>query len=367
MEITPQHLGEKWRVALLKRRALARVRQRMGYVVVGDETTYDEPKRRPRSTHLQRFWLRAANLRSTEVAEIAPLLTKENAGVSVWRNFVATFTITVIWWFMSACAIAILKGVDYEWASLYESIFSLVSLLTPVTWLAWATQAALFAPRRALRNINTDAVAASEIEAFLPTVRGDLDRSYLNTVLDAIRQPIPDAAGQHLRNALREVGDTVSALPGEPFPAGLTDPENLRQTAQMLQGKAAHEPDSILQASLLRQTDAMEKQAHVMDGAAKTARRARARYDEAAANLSVLRAVLMTHAADETAARLSVQGDIAPFAVREAATGAVSVTEASRELDDSERAALYGQPIPEPARQAVGGNTAPRPVGKWWQ
>ncbi len=367
--VLPDHLGEKWRDELLKRRALTRIRHKMGYVGMDGETTFAGKKRRAgrRVSRLQRFWLRPANLPDRDAAEIAPLLTPENTGVSVWRNLMTTFTYTFVLWVFSMLALTIWGASFAGSSNVAWVLFVAASLAAPLLWLTWATSATLYLPRRALRNINTDAVTANEIEAFLPTVRGDLDRAYLNTVLQTIRQPLPVSASASVGAALRSVGDAVSALPGDALPVGADDPASLRLSALDKKQRAAHEPDSLVQGSLLRQADAAEKQAQIVENGGTAARRARARHDETVAQLHTLRAVLTTYASGANGAILE-QSERFADATEQVAAGAMASAQAKRELDDAELIALYGQPLPEPQAQTVGvatQNTAPS--GKWWQ
>ncbi len=241
----------------------------------------------------------------------------------------------------------------------------------PMVWMmAYSAVRAFVSPRLALRGVNTDAVTEAEIESFFSTARGELDRAYLNTVLDTVRQPIPVSAGQDIRTALRAVGDTVSALPGLPAEHGTDDPAVMRSVAQEKRLRADAETDSLSQDSLRRQAEADERQAQILEYAGTAAKRERARYDETVGQLDTLRSVLTVYASPENAARLE-QGTVLRDAVRRVAGEAVAASAAKRELEDGDIAAMYGAPLPEPQLQTVGGGgqsgNGAQPSGKWWQ
>ncbi len=371
MEITPRDLGDKWRRELIKRRALSRVRARMGHVGVSGDATYTAAKPR-RISRLARYWLRPANLPEQDVVELAPLLTYTNTGVSLWRNLAATFTYTFFLWCIAMLAIGLTTAHYVDAGNFYLAITYLASLL----WLIWAAQATFVLPRNALRHINTDAVTTGELEAFLPTARGELDRAYLNTVAQTLRQPVLVSVGPDIRSALRAVGDTVSALPGEPFAVGHDDPAVLAAAALAKHRLAEAETDSLVQASLLRQADGEERQSRILQHSGAAAKQARARHDETMGHINTLRSVLTVYESPETAARLR-QADALQDAVRRVSSEAMATASAKRELEEEGQVASYGAPLLTLLTQTVGNGGKPadasssggvtyRAGSKWW-
>lgn len=359
MELTPQDLGEKWRVALLARRSLARVRRVMGAYEGAGEAA--EQGGVDRVSRLSRHWLRTARLPDADAKQIAPLLSPSNCAVSVPMTLLTASGGAVLLFFLFLSLLIIASGDGRS-----TEILSGLTFTTPVFWMVAYTGYRIFAaPRRALRRINTDAVTQGEIEAFLSTARGDLDRVYLNTLLDSMRQTVPDAARGDLRAALRAVGDTVSVLPGEPLAAEKGDPGALRAEAARLRAQAGSEPDSLVAESLRRQADGAEKNAEILAHSGAAAGRARARRGEAQEHLDTLRTVLTVYGSPENEARLR-QGAATHDALRRVGQEATAAAQAKRELDDSEIAALYGRQVPaaEPMPVAAGGRGAG--AGKWW-
>ena len=341
----------------------------MGYVGADGESSYLTTKRTKRS-RLAQYWLRPAGLPEKDAAELLPQITFANTGVSVWRNLAATFSCTFFLWFVSVLLIGLASSVANSHSDGiidYSNCLAFVSILAPIIWLSWATQATFTLPRNALRQINTDAVTTEEIEAFLPKVRGELDKTYINTVLETIRQPIPTVACPDIRSALRAIGDTVSLLPGEPLAQGATDVVALRAQATQKRIQANGESDSLLQASLRRQAEADETQASILEHSGMAGKRLRARHDETLSQLHTLRSVLTVYGSPETAARLE-QGDLLQESVRRVTVEAVATADAKRELDDSELMTLYGKSLPEAQTQTVGGyGPQPQSQSKWWQ
>lgn len=368
MEITPQDLGEKWRRELLKRRAVRRV-QRSLRTPQGSDSEFGMHTVRKRSHRLARGWVKSARLPKSDADAVALSISPESVGFSAQSlfrqglGFGALLFLACFGWYAFLQTANISYSRDKEW--MIVAAFAL-----PVLWMVFYTAVrALVSPRRALRGINTDAVTTTEVEAFLPTVRGELDRAYLNTVLEAVRQPLPVSAGQDIRTALRAVGDTVSVLPGSPLQVGTDDPVLLRIAAQEKRQRADAEADSLTQTSLRRQAEADERQAQILEHSDTAAKRARARHDETVGQINTLRSVLTVYASPENAARLE-QGTVLQDAVRRVAGEAVAASAAKRELEDGELASLYGAIVPEPQVQTVGrtnGSNVPQSSNKWWQ
>ncbi|MBC8137925.1 MAG: hypothetical protein H8F28_18760 [Fibrella sp.] len=369
MEITPQDLGEKWRKDLLKRRAIRRI-QRSLRTAPGSDSEFGMHARRKRTHRLARAWVKSARLPKSDAEAVGSEVSPETVGLSLQSLFRqglgggAFIFLAIFGWF------AFIQASNTHSAS-QDSEWMLVGAFgLPVAWLMFYTVIRAFvSPRLAVRGINTDAVTAAEIEAFLPTARGELDRAYLNTVLETLRQPLPATAGQDIRTALRAVGDTISVLPGSLLEQGADDPVVLRLAALEKRQRADAETDSVSQTSLRRQADADERQAQILEHSNTAAKRARARHDETVGQINTLRSVLTVYASPENAAHLE-QGSVLQDAVRRVAGEAVAASAAKRELEEGEIIALYGSPLPEPQIQTVGRQSSgknPQPSGKWWQ
>jgi hypothetical protein len=368
MEITPQDLGDKWRKDLLKRRAIRRVRRSLRSPGGSDDESGVYAKRN-RTSRLARWWLKKSGLPKSDAEVVTQAVSPDSVGFSSQALFSQGLGGALLLCF-TCLGLFVLDNItgneDHNW----QMVVASAAVILPFAWMViYAATRAFIAPRRALRTMNTDTVTTEEIEAFLPTARGELDRAYLNTVLDTIRQPLPASAGQDIRTALRAVGDSVSALPGTPLEQGADDPVALRAAAQEKRRRADSEADSLAQTSLRRQADADEQQAQILEHSETAAKRARARHDETVGQINTLRSVLTVYASPENAARLE-QGTVLQDAVRRVAGEAVAATAAKRELEDGDLASLYGAPVPEPQMQTVGrsnSGSSAQPSGKWWQ
>jgi hypothetical protein len=368
MEITPQDLGDKWRRELLKRRAIRRV-QRSLRNPQGSDSEFGIHAGRKRPRRVIRSWVKSARLPKSDAEALFLAVSPDAVGLSgqaLFRQglgFGAVLFLAFFGWYAFQQATDAGHYNENEWVIV-------AAFVSPIVWMmAYSAFRTLVSPRLAIRRINTDAVTTAEIEAFLPSARGELDRAYLNTVLETLRQPLPAAAGQDIRTALRAVGDSVSVLPGVPLEQGACDPVALRVTAEEKRRCADAESDSLTQASLRRQAEADDKQAQIAEQSATAVKRARARHDETAGQINTLRSVLTVYASPENTVLLE-QGNVLQDAVRRVAGEAVATSAAKRELEDGELAVLYGGTLPEPQVQTVGRNNTektPQPAGKWWQ
>lgn len=368
MEITPQDLGDKWRKDLLKRRAIRRVQRSLRTQQShGNDLGGDAVRKTPR--RMVGSWLKSAKLPRSDAEAVALSLSPDSVGLSAQALFRQGLGVGAFLFLASFAWYAFCQAADIGQYSQNEWIV-VSAFVLPVVWmLLYALARTFIAPRRALRTINTDAVTREEVEAFLPTARGELDRAYLNTVLETLRQPLPASAGQDIRTALRAVGDTVSTLPGVPLRDGVDDPAVLRSAAQEKRHRADLETDSLSQTSLRRQAEADERQAQILEHSGSAAKRARARYEETLGQVDTLRSILTVYASAENSAQLE-HGAVLQDAVRRVAGEAVAASAAKRELEDGELVTLYGAPLPEPQVQTLGrasGGATPRPAGKWWQ
>ena len=369
MEITPQDLGDKWRKELLKRRAIRRVQRCLRTPQGGDSEFGIHAGRRKRSHRLVRGWLKSAKLSKSDAESVSHAVSPETVGFSLQLLFRQGLGFGALLFLISFGCYALAQASDNGYYREREWM-TVAAFVLPVVWMmSYAAVRAIVSPRHALRTINTDAVTIEEVEAFLPTARGELDRAYLNTVLETIRQPLPVSAGQDIRTALRAVGDTVSALPGVALGQGADDPVALRLAAHEKQQRADSEPDTLTQTSLRRQAEADERQAQILEYSGTAAKRARARQDETIGQINTLRSVLTVYASPENTARLE-QGTVLQDAVRRVAGEAVAASAAKRELEDEELATLYGASLPESQVQILGGQNNSKPPhssDKWWQ
>ncbi|MBC7805158.1 MAG: hypothetical protein H7145_03310 [Akkermansiaceae bacterium] len=142
------------------------------------------------------------------------------------------------------------------------------------------------------------------------------------------QEKISPEAEAGLRDALRSLGDALEQLPFST--TNTASPVELRENAATVRSRADAEPDSVTQASLLRQADALERSAQAAERSALIWKRTIALHAELAAQIESLRLGLT--------AFYTGDGDVSGLAalsenVRTVAAEAVSVASARAELD----------------------------------
>lgn len=243
--------------------------------------------------------------------------------------------------------------VGFSIVSVYLVMFSALALLAhgfppaiPFTiFLVWLGLGAMVVsgPRKQIQKADEKPLTVAEVEAMLPHARGRLDRLYLNLLLDAVRQEVPSVSAQaDIRVALHALGEVISKLPADPV--AVVAPDALRQQAQQVRHQALYEADSVVQASLNRQAEALERRASLGEQGGTGARRTSALRREVRAQMDSLRAVLAGYSqgANVSNATVSQLSD----AVTRVASEATAVAVAHRELDDLEIERLLGYPAP---------------------
>jgi hypothetical protein len=259
--------------------------------------------------------------------------------------------------------VGLIIGSTYLLMGFFISIVAKAPFPVPLVLLSvWfgLCAAMLCAPRQALRRVDEKALTPNEVEAMLPTARGRLERKYLNLVADALRQEGLTASAQSdIRAALHCLGETISRLPSDAVPH--SDAAALRQEAQERRTEAAHETDSFVQKSLLRQAEALEERATLAEQNGLSARRLSALRREARAQMEALRAVLVGYQqlGQPDAASAQQLAQIVQRIAGEAEATAV----ARRELDEDEIARLFGGPLPTPVAVPAPQQTRLQQVG----
>ena len=328
MRIRPHDLGTEWHIRLVRERARGGS-SRLGGV--------GAPPPAPRLGPLGRAWNRDLRLRPEVAAATFPSFAEETLA----RAYV-----------VGAGAGAIGLGAA-AWLLGDGHVFGAALALGAGGVGGWLGAVAL--PRAALRSLLERPVSESEIEwargaepspalawrrlanrllerlgGGLPPAHGDpLHRAFLDLVQEAIRcDDVPPEAEASVRAALCDLGDAVAGLP---VPVGETDEAiALRQRAGDLAALARTETDGVVAASLLRQADALLREADAKDAANRQARRVRALRSELAAQIAALRAGLSALGAGRAdAAVLARSADTVRGVAREAA----SLAAAREELD----------------------------------
>ena len=330
MDLTPSDLGTERYLAVMRRRlsmlaqsgTAANGNGMAGYVV--DDTPLPAKIRR-RTRYVRRYWTKDLGLDPDTAEKVGELAWKGGPGVGAR----VVSIIFGIYWMMGM--FAALASQSPVW------VLGLLALIVLIVGSAMA------APRPVLRKQHSRVIGKSEIESLLPTARGRLERTYLNLVLDSLRQTIPSESAQaDIRAALRDLGDTVSRLPSDAVPA--TSEETLREQATERRLQAQAEPDSFVRASLLREAEAFDRRAAMGAQSASSARRLSALRHEARTQMDALRAVLIafehtSHADATTITHLSET-------VQHVALEAQAASTARRELEEDEIVTLFGKPIP---------------------
>jgi hypothetical protein len=329
MELTPRDLGTERYLATLRRRVTPTGTQG---TQAGNGFDTSTPRQRRRGRRLRskvrRYWVRDLNLDDETADEVAEIVSKGMPGVGMK---VGVFIFSL-----------------YLWLGIFITSLANAPFMVPfMMFLIWATLMPLIlgSPRKAVRMADEKPLTVQEVEAMLPHTRGRLDRMYLHLVLDALRLEIPsESVKADIRAALRHLGDVVASLPADPV--GVRDASTLHKEAMEHRQQAAQETDSIVQASLMRQADALERRATVAAINDRSSRRAATLRREARTMMDSLRSVLVAY--QQTAPTdVASMGHLSE-AVQRMATDAQSVAVARRELEDEEIERLFGGPIPQP-------------------
>lgn len=334
MDLHPRDLGTERYLAIVRRRLTPTMPQGSPVPPL-DET----PARVPRSRRLRRqrekirrYWVRDLKVDEATGEKVANMLYKGTPGVGARVG-----AVIVSIYLLLPMLICLLAGAPPPFP-----------IFLALTW-ALVMAAIIQSPRRTIRQLDEKVLTGQEVEAMLPIARGRLERSYLQLVLEAMRQDIPSATAQNdIRAALRDLGDTVSRLPADAVP--VPNSAALRDEARLLRNQAALENDSLVRTSQLRQAETLERRAALADQNGVALRRLATLRREARTQMDALRAVLAgfqntNHWDHAQAAHLTES-------LSRAASEAQSVAIARRELEDEEIAALFGAPLP-PVQQPV--------------
>jgi hypothetical protein len=327
MELTPHDLGNERFVSLLRRRVSPTGPNGQPGSTGWDNTP---PRRRVKRTRsrVRRYWVKDLNLDDETAEEVGEIVAKGMPGVGMG---VGLFIFSL--YLFLAMFIA---GLASKSAAIPFVLFTLWASITPLI---------LMSPRKSVKRMHEKPLTAAEVEAMLPHARGRLDRMYLNLVLDAIRQEIPSESAQaDIRAALRHLGDVVASLPADPVSA--QDAGELHREARERRQQAAVENDSVVQASLMRQADALERRASVAAINDRSSRRVSTLRREARTMMDSLRSVLVAY--QQTAPADTASINQLSETVQRMASEAQAVAVAKRELEEEEIERLFGGPIPQP-------------------
>lgn len=325
MELSPRDLGNERYLSVLRKRLTPMTAQN------GTPPTDVGPRSLPhrrirRGRRLRRYWVRDLNLDEATGEETASLLWHGTPGVGMRVGSIILSMYALIG---TLIAFAIGGG----------GILVGMSII-----LFWALLLSVMAtsPRKTIKQLDSKPLTVTEVESLLPTARGRLERSYLNLVLDALRQDAPSVSAQSdVRAALRYLGDAVSKLPADASPA--VDPLKLRAEASERRRTATGEADVVVRASLLREAEALERRAAVGEQN-QSARRASALRREVRAQMDALRAVLVAYNSTNQTDTTSV-AHLAE-SIQRAASEAQAAALARRELEDDEIQRLFGASLP---------------------
>jgi len=331
MQIYPRDLGTERYLSILRRRFTPAVLNHPAAAYHhANEFSLNRPDGGPSRLRRRvgRFWVRGLNLDEKTGEEAARIAWHSQHGVGIRVGMAILSSYLLMGFIMSLAAQAP----------------PAVPLLLLMAWFGMCA-GMLSTPRQALKRADEKALVLPEIEAMVPAARGRLERTYLNLVVDAMRQEGLSASAQNdIRAALRYLGETISRLPADAVPSA--NAAALRQESQERRAEAARETDSFVQKSLLRQADALAERAALAEQNGHSARRLSALRREARVQMDALRAVLVGFqqlGQADAAGALHLSETVERIA-GEAQASAV----AQRELDEEEIARLFGGPLPTP-------------------
>jgi hypothetical protein len=350
MELTPRDLGTERYLALMRRRLTPMTNAQNGVTAANIEIVDDstgKSRRGNRGRRLRRYWVQDLQLDEATADRLGMALWFGVPGVGARIGGIILTTYLLI-----PTIITMAAGAPW-----------IVPFLLLMMW-ALLTGAAVSSPRFTVRKIHRKKLVATEVESLLPVARGRLERTYLNLVIDTLRQEIPFESTQtDIRAAIRDLGEAISRLPAEAPPS--VDPELLRRESEERRLQARTETDSLVQASLLRQAEAFDSRASLGAQNASSARRITVLRREARVQMDSLRSILTAFA--QTSHTDAVGIAHLSEAVQRVAQEAQAVTYARRELEEDELTTLLGHPLPAdlpvqptlPARKVV--TPAPSP------
>jgi hypothetical protein len=320
MEILPSDLGGRRGMAILAQRArsyndaaAARRGGRRALLRTAMQGAGRKPGEKPRLGPLGRFWTRGTGMDDQEAAEAVARMGPAAGGMAAG---------------MSAGAVMLLAMSGMMIGQGHPEIAAIFG-----AQVAFMASMAAFMPRTLLRRWHGTPVSAEELDTLIgrlsPTGEDALERQYLTLVREAMNQDdIPAEAQPEIRGALRSLGQALDRLP--PLPPAGADPAALREELAAVRARAAAETDPVIQASLERQADALERSAASADRSSLLLRRTAALRAELSAQTEALRLGL--------ASFYGGGGDISGLAhlsetVRSVAAEAASVADARAEVD----------------------------------
>ena len=345
MRLYPWDLGDQWHVLFVRRRTRRRARLPLRSLL-----TTTEPA--GRIGPLGRLWTRGRPVSRAVAAQTLPDAIHETRGPVIAGAALAAVLALV--GFSSSG-----NGVE---GVLLAAAFSLGAFWT----------AAVLVPRRRLRRLHEQPLTGAETDALLreaarplrptgsvfvalagelrrtlmtrdeaatrtPPPFGDLEIAFLTLVRDMLARPNSQnaVAERDLRDTLRALGEAVVGLPH--VAASSAETIVLRQNATAISARARDEKDPIVAASLLRQADALKRQAEAADETNVLARRTAYLRQELLAQTHALRTSLAATAAarpgDTLTANPSALADLAQ-AVEAIVGEAQALSRARRELDE---------------------------------
>ena len=127
----------------------------------------------------------------------------------------------------------------------------------------------------------------------------------LRTVLGA--QSLSPSAQRNVHESLRDIGDLVAKLSGDPFSSIMTDPVKIQRQAEETEERARLETDPVVAASLQRQSETLRGSAALAGQRATLRRRREAARGEVVTQIQSMQVSLESHT-------LSGEGEQSDFA-----------------------------------------------------
>ena len=328
MDVYPQDLGRVGYQAMLSVRAMVRQNPYTGVPGL-------MPTPPPRAlSRLQRSWTRGTAIPEGLARRASPALGQCRraiwagspmgpVGVTVWA---AVFT--WMWW-----GVYSLNSNGSAWP---QALITLVVILGGTAFYS-----AVVRPRRVFRQMH-GALSERDVQQLREQVRDPLANEYLSVVELLITLPaVPDAdSAKNLRRAVYALDEAIEELPQQHPRAALGDPAKMRDQASRLSDAAQREPDSVVAASLARQSQSLARRAETVYNIAVLLRRNGTLRDEVSEQIEALRTSI---AAFSVGSRHSPH-DLADLAasIQHVAEEASAIAVARTELESS----AYGIVLP---------------------
>lgn len=287
--------------------------------------TRNQKKKREISERSKRFWASSLDIPESK-AEKAELTLGNTT------NMMVTHIVGIIFGFyMMIPAITLLFGR----LPILGAFFLLLAVFT--------FGLGFWSRKYTLKQARNKAISPQELEALIPSARGDLSKRYLELLQDVNNTEISSVDAQEdIRTALRAIGSSVDILPSEAIPP-ISAGEMMRR-AQTLRTQAATEPDVVVRESLMRQAKTLEEQLGSIKETEKAAHRSHMLRTEVEMQMESLRRALLTfqNSAVETHNTGAITASLSS-AMQQIAQESEAIALARQELAEQELADLLGQ------------------------